>query len=176
MGRRTAVCAGGVAILLVVGTATALAATTLGLDPSEATPGTRVIALNACAGVTAKPPLRLAVAFIASDATNQQPKDPPGPRSVGRRVASYTYAFIVPNLAPGDYGVVLECLPGDWRTNLAEGAPLALTVLAGPPGTSTISVAPVDERHESPLGPILALGSGLVGGVAAWRRGRPRAV
>jgi hypothetical protein len=169
-----------VAVALVVGTGVASAATTLTYDPDKAVPGTRVTISNACLGITDNPPAELQAAFIASG-VDVSPTDPKVPTGVARAVpGTALYVVVVPDLTPGRYQILLECLPGDWRTNTAEGGTQPLRVLDGAPDTSTTPEAggtarpPADGRIEV----LVLLALGLAGGIAGWNRlsrGRPPA-
>ena len=123
----------GVAMILAVAAGPALAATTLTYSPGTAAPGTTVTIENACLGVTDRPPARIAAAFV--NVTSEVSPLTFKRQAVARAVARSTeYAVVIPDLAPGSYQIVLECLPGDWRTNTAEGGsePLRLALAQFP--------------------------------------------
>lgn len=158
----------GLAIVLMLGAGPVSAATTLTLDPDRATPGTRITITNACLGITATPPDELRTAFVSASTPNLSPTDPSVLKSVARSRAG-GYVVIVPELEPGVYDVRLECLPGDWRTNTAEGGAQRLTVIAGAPSTNTGEQVGPGLPVRDPLGPLLLLGLAIAGGIAADR-------
>ena len=160
-------------VVLAIGAGSVSAATTLVLDPDRATPGTRVTVLNACLGVTDHPPARPRVALVPSTADNQDPSDPSVPKTKARRIdLAPTYVFTVPNIPPGEYQVRFECVPDGWTTNTAEGAAMLLTVIAGPPATSTLDVEPKRSTSGWPIELVTVVGLGLLGGLVAARRAR----
>lgn len=164
-----------VAILLAAGSTIALASTALVLEPSTATTGTKVTVFNACYLVTDHPPAKLKMAFLDASKPDLTPTNASVPRTTALRLlAPYTYRFVVPRIPAGVYTIALQCTPGNWQANGAEGASLPLTVIAGPPATSTVSTAP-DEGRTIPAAPtLLAIAVGLLGGMATWRRTRSR--
>jgi hypothetical protein len=168
---RVAASTAAIGLVLTLGTGGALAATTLTLDPDHAAPGTTVTISNACGGITDNPPESLPAAFVNQASPGVQPDDPSVPRTVARAVAgSGNYTVTVPPIAPGIYDVRLECLPGDWRTNVAEGGAFGLTVLPGTPSTDTAQASddqPSTDRLR--VGTLLAL-AGLAGAFALSRR------
>ena len=173
MKRRMAQAILAAGVVLAIGAGSVSAATTLILDPDRATPGTRITVLNACLGVTDHPPARPRVALVPSTADNQDPSDPSVAKTKARRIdLAPTYVFNVPNIPPGDYMVLVECLPDNWTTNTAEGIGLSLTVIAGPPATSTVGVEPKRPATGWPIELVTAVGLGLLGGLAAARRSR----
>ncbi len=175
MRRRTVAFLAGFVALLVFGVGGAAAATTLVLDPAEAAPGTRVVIYNACLGVTDHPPARMAIAFVDVSRPGLSPTDASVPKGVARvRTAPLVYVFVVPAIPPGDYHVRLECLPGDWRTNLAEGGTWPLTVLPGSPSTSTAPVAGSAGDAGPPLRLVLIVGLGALTLIVLSRRGMAR--
>ena len=158
------------AVGLLIGVATASAATTLTYDPDRATPGTRVTIHNACLGVTDNPSDELAAAFLGAS-SDLQPTDPSVPRGVAKASGrTAVYVVVVPELKPGPYQIRLECLPGDWRTNTAEGGTLPLRILSGAPDTSTGSPVGARTTPGDRLEGLLLLGLGLVAWIAAFRR------
>jgi hypothetical protein len=160
----------GLAVVFLIGAGTAVGATTLVLDPDTATPGISVTIYNACLGVTDAPPDALTVAFVSTSRAGLLPTDQAVPRAVARALTGPDrYVVVVPRLTPGLYDVRLECLPGDWRTNTAEGGTLPLKVLAAP-DTSTRDLTGASAPHDPrPMG-LLLLVCGIAGGVAACRR------
>lgn len=149
------------------------AATTLVLVPDRATAGTRVTIYNACLGVTDSPPAELRAAFVRSSARSLQPTDPSVARAVAKhRTGPDRYVVVVPELAPGRYDVRLECVPGDWTTNTAEGGATQLSVRAGAPDTSTGSVVTQPESA-NPFEALLLIAAGIVGALGALYRQTP---
>ena len=173
MKRRIAQAALAAGFVLAIGAGSVWAATTLTLDPDRATPGTRVTVLNACLGVTDSPPAKPKVAFVPSTTTNQDPGDSSVPKTTAHRIdLAPTYVFDVPDIPAGEYLVQVECLPDDWTTNTAEGAGMLLTVIAGPPATSTLTVEAKRPATGWPLELVLVVALGLLGGLATARRAR----
>jgi hypothetical protein len=154
-------------MVLTFGAGTVLGATTLTLDPDTATPGTKVTIRNACLGVTATPPAALRAAFVSSSTPGLDPAGGSVAKAVAKAVADH-YVVVVPDLSPGTYDVHLECLPGDWRTNTAEGGAQPLTVLAGAPATSTEQVDGRSSGEGSSV-PLLLLGLGIIAAAAMDR-------
>jgi hypothetical protein len=167
--RRAAISAAGLATLLIVATGTVFAATTLTLDPDVARPGTRVTIRNACLGVTSNPADHLAVAFVSLARPNLQPPDPAVPRSVARATTTDSYVVVVPKLPPGKYDIRLECLPGDWRTNTAEGGAIILTVRPDLPTTSTLEAPAGQSQPTNEPGRLLIVALAAAGGIATFR-------
>ena len=134
-------------------------------------PGTRVTIQNACLGVTASPADELTAAFVSLAKPDLLPPDPAVPTSVATATATGTYrcVVVVPKLAPGKYDIRLECLPGDWRTNTAEGGAVILTVRSGLPPTSTADVVATQPPSTNEPGRLLALGLAIAGWLAAFR-------
>ena len=164
------------AVGLLIGATTVSAATTLTYDPDSARPGTRVTIYNACLGVTDNPSDELVAAFLMVS-TDLQPTDPSVPRGVAKAEAGTSvYVVVVPDLKPGLYQIQLECLPGDWRTNTAEGGTLPLRILAGAPDTSSSPHADARTTTGDRLEGLLLLGLGMIGGIAALRRLTQRGV
>ena len=161
-----------VAGALLLGAGAVSAATTLTYDPDKAVPGTEVTISNACFGITDHPPAELRAAFIRS-AVDVQPTDPTVPTGIATAIAGTSrYVIVVPDLTPGRYRILLECLPGDWRTNTAEGGTEPLRVLPGAPDTSTtpnVGVAP-PARGDGWVAVLMLLGLGFAGGIAGGHR------
>jgi hypothetical protein len=160
-------CAGFcLAVLVLASPGVVSAATTLTLSPDLARPGTKITIGNACAGVTDTPPDKLTAAF-----ENIEAHTPPGSPATAVATATATpreYVVVVPVLKAGTYDIRLECLPGDWRTNTAEGGYQLLTVLADLPSTSTIdAVAP---RDDAPSAIPILTAIGLIAAAIAQRR------
>lgn len=133
-------------------------------------PGTKVTIYSACLGVTDDPPDELPAAFMSSS-IDLQPTDPSVPKGVAKASAGTSlYVVVVPQL----YQILLECLPGDWRTNLAEGGAPPLKILSGAPDTSTSQDVGARPPSENRLEVPLLMGLALVGGIAAHRRLTPR--
>ncbi len=154
MRRSAAVIA--IASLMVIGAGVAAGATTAMLEPTSAATGDRVAVINGCYQVVDVAPATVPVAFLVDPAL-----DPAGdaiPKITAKLVASWTYRFTVPAIPPGVYAVRLECEPGDWRTNLAEGAGnTELTVL---PATSTAAMPTEPAPTSGPIVLWLFLGMG----------------
>ena len=101
------------------------------------------------------------------------PESPSALKAVAKASpGSGTYVVVVPSVQPGTYDIRLECLPGDWRTNTAEGGYQLLTVLPALPSTSTGDAVTPPARR-SPAIPILVV-LGVAGGIAGHRRAGAR--
>jgi hypothetical protein len=152
-------CAGlCLAILVLASPSVVSAATTLSLSPDQARPGTKVTIGNACVGITDTPPDELVAAF-----ENIEAHTPPGSPSTATAVATAgsaprAYVVVVPVLQPGTYDIRLECLPGDWRTNTAEGGYQLLTILPSLPSTSTTDTLATGGQESPPVPVLVALG------------------
>ena len=144
------------ASLIVIGVGVAAGGTTAMLEPTSAATGERVAVINGCYQVVDVAPATVPVAFLVDPAL-----DPAGdgiPKTTAKLVASWTYRFTVPAIPPGVYTVRLECEPGDWRTNLAEGAGnIEPTVL---PATSTAAMPTEPAPTSGSIVPWLFLGMG----------------
>ena len=173
---RSAACLGILLVMaLLAGPASVSAATTLLLNPDTATPGTRVTIYNACLGVR-----------IARHPSSRQPSSacrcpiscqrmrmsPAVSRQQKRRLAPASIPFVVPELAPGKYDVKLECKPGDWSTNNAEGIGMFLTVRAGSPDTSAAPDPVAPGPSEDQLRTLIVAAAGMIGATVALRRRR----
>jgi len=170
--RRAAVSIAGLAIALSAGAGGVAAATTLTLDPDVARPGTRVTIENACLGVTASPADELTAAFVSLAKPDLLPPDPAVPTSVATATGTYRYVVVVPKLAPGRYDIRLECLPGDWRTNTAEGGAVILTVRSDLPTTSTPDFVAAQRSSTQGFERLFLVGLATAGWLAVFRRFR----
>ena len=173
---RSAACLGILLVMaLLARPASVSAATTLLLNPDTATPGTRVTIYNACLGVTDSPPPKLPAAFVGMSVPDQLPTDANVSRGVATakaKAGSGVYSVVVPELAPGKYDVKLECKPGDWSTNNAEGIGMFLTVRAGSPDTSAAPDPVAPGPSEDQLRTLIVAAAGMIGATVALRRRR----
>jgi hypothetical protein len=87
-----------------------------------------------------------------------------------QRTGPDRYVVVVPDLAPGRYDVRLECVPGDWTTNTAEGIGSQLTVRPGAPDTSSAPEVVVRRQRAVGLEALLLFGVGITGALGALRR------
>ena len=146
----------GIVSLVITAAGVAAGATTAMLEPTSAATGDRVAVINGCYQVVDVAPDTVPVAFLVDPAL-----DPAGDairKITAKLVASWTYRFTVPAIPPGVYTVRLECKPGDWTTNLAEGAGnTELTVL---PATSTAATPTEPAPTSGSIVPWLFLGVG----------------
>ena len=124
---------------------------------------------NACLGVTTSPAAELQAAFVSLAEPDLVPPDPDVPRAVARNTGTYRYVVIVPKLTAGTYDIRLECLPGDWRTNTAEGGAVILTVRPVLPATSTADSALDRTRPAGESDRPFLVGLVFVVGFAAFR-------